>query len=218
MSRIEERRAAAAAKSDENPAYRERVRTIRQAAARVFHDRGYHATSIGDVADQAGMDRASLYYYVGSKEQLFHDVVTEAVTDNVDAAERIAAGDLPADEKLRRLIEEVMVSFHDSYPFMYVFLQEDVEKLDAPGSADDDWLDRVNDWTTRFFVAVRSIVEEGIGDGSLQTTLTPGAVANCIIGVLASSRRWYRPEGAMGATQMADGIARLVLRGVSTGD
>lgn len=214
MSRIEKRRAAAAASAEENPAYRARVRAIRRAAARVFHDRGYHATNLGDVAEEAGMDRASLYYYVGSKEQLFHDVVTEAVSSNVRAAEAIAASDLPVEEKIARLIEEVMISFHDSYPFMYVFLQEDVEKLDVPPNTEDDWLTRVNDWTTRFFVAVRSIIEDGVEDGSLHTPLTPGALANCIIGMLSSSRRWYRPDGEMDAAEIADGISRLVLNGV----
>ena len=75
MSEIAKRRAAAAASAENNPAYREKQEAIRRAAGKVFHQRGFHATKLNDVAESAGVDRASLYYYVGSKEQLFRDVV-----------------------------------------------------------------------------------------------------------------------------------------------
>jgi len=61
MSGIAGRRAAAAAAADSNPAYREKQELIRQAASRVFHQRGFHATKLHDVAAEAGVDRASLY-------------------------------------------------------------------------------------------------------------------------------------------------------------
>ena len=49
------------------------------------------------------MDRASLYYYVGGKEELFHEVVGGAVAANADAAEAIRQGPGTAPEKLRTL-------------------------------------------------------------------------------------------------------------------
>ena len=38
-------------------------------AARLFKEQGYQATKLADIAREAGMDRATVYYYVGSKEE-----------------------------------------------------------------------------------------------------------------------------------------------------
>jgi len=111
MSSIGSRRAAAAAAASDSPAYQERRDAIRAAAGRVFHRKGFAATKLNDVAEEAGMDRASLYYYVGSKEQLFREVVSDAASANIVEAERIAASEATARVKLARLIESLMTSF-----------------------------------------------------------------------------------------------------------
>src|SRR5687768_7581392 len=139
MSEIAKRRAAAAASAANNPVYREKQQAIREAAGRVFHQRGFHATTLNDVASEAGVDRASLYYYVGSKEQLFRDIVGEAVTANIAATELILQEDLTAAEKLSRIIRALMVSFETYYPYLYVFVQEDFAKLKDESAKDNEW-------------------------------------------------------------------------------
>lgn len=42
---------------------------ILKAAARIFAERGYYETSIGDIAREAGIGRASFYYYFDDKEK-----------------------------------------------------------------------------------------------------------------------------------------------------
>ena len=155
MSEIARRRAAAAASADTNPAYREKQDLIRKAAGRVFHQRGFHAATLNDVAAEAGVDRASLYYYVGSKEQLFRDVVSEAVTANVEAAEAIAAEAGSAADKLTRVIRGLMTSFEQNYPYMYVFVQEDFAKLGEGAGQDNEWVATVQGWNSRYFGIVR---------------------------------------------------------------
>jgi TetR/AcrR family transcriptional regulator, cholesterol catabolism regulator len=108
MSEIGRRRAARAAA--DSAGYTERVLAIREAAMRVFRAKGFRAASLNDVAEEMGMSRASLYYYIGSKEELFRDVVSEAVTSNIEAAEKVVAQDLSADRKLASLIELLMKS------------------------------------------------------------------------------------------------------------
>ncbi|GAA1517433.1 TetR/AcrR family transcriptional regulator [Nocardioides humi] len=215
MSQIARRRAAAAASAESNPAYAERVRLIRQAASKVFHEKGFHGTKLNDVAEEAGVDRASLYYYVGSKEQLFRDVVAEAVTGNIDKAETLVASDLPAPEKLSRLVKDLMDSFDRHYPFMYVFVQEDMTKLTADDNNEGDWLTAAREWNARYFKAVRQIILDGINDGSIKTALPAGVVANCVIGMINSSSRWYRPEGLMDAFEIGEGLSDILLSGLA---
>jgi AcrR family transcriptional regulator len=216
MSEIGRRREARAAA--DSPAYSERVLAIREAAVRVFRVRGFQLTTLNDIAEEAGMSRASLYYYVGSKEQLFRDVVSEAVAANIADAEEVVAQDLPADRKLARLIELLMESFERHYPYLYVFVQEDFSKLGGPAAgAHGSWEATIQDWNKRYLDLVKGVVADGIASGGLRTTLPPGVVANCLIGMTNSSQAWFRPHGLMDAADIGAGMARMILDGLRPG-
>ncbi len=213
MSDIGRRRAARAAA--DSAGYTERVLAIREAAVRVFRAKGFRVASLNDVAEEMGMSRASLYYYVSSKEELFRDVVSEAVVSNIEAAEKVVAQDLPADRKLASLIELLMRSFEQHYPYLYVFVQEDFSKLggDVEG-ASGLWETTVQDWNRRYFDLVKQVVADGVAGGELRTPLPAGVVANCVIGMTNSSHVWFRPNGLMDAAEVGAGMARMVLTGL----
>src|SRR6266568_4591096 len=52
--------------------YDERLEQLLSRAARVFADRGYHSTTMRDLAGATGMSLAGMYYYVWGKEELLH--------------------------------------------------------------------------------------------------------------------------------------------------
>jgi len=220
LSEIAKRRKAAAATAETNAAYAERVALIRQAASRVFHERGFHATKLNDVAEAAGLDRSSLYYYVGSKQQLFRDVVSEAVSANIASAESVLAEQITAVEKVERLITDLMRSFERHFPFMYVLVKEDVKKLGSEGNGsskgDAEWLSTLRDWNERYFAVVRQIIREGLADGSLKSALPAGVLANCLIGLVNSSGAWFAPGGPMDAEEVGAGMAQLFLSGLQS--
>ena len=216
MSSIGSRRAAAAATAADSPAYQERRDAIRAAAGRVFHRQGFAATKLTDVAEEAGMDRASLYYYVGSKEQLFREVVSDAASANIAEAERIAASEAPARMKLARLIESLMTSFERHFPYLYVLVQEDFQKLNhRPEQADNEWMVVLRDWNQRYVNAVKSVVAEGLRSGEFRSSLPPGIIANALIGMMDSSHMWFRPNGMMDASEIGAGMADMLLDGLA---
>jgi len=99
VSRIGERREHA--RAEPSAEYTHKRAAIIEAAARVFQRSGYERASMNDVATEAGADRVSVYYYFKGKHELFHAVIIDAVQHLVDAAEGIAAADVPAAEKVR---------------------------------------------------------------------------------------------------------------------
>jgi len=212
MSRMRTRRTAAAAA--DSPAYLDRQKSIRTAAGEVFREKGFHATKLQDVAERAGMDRASLYYYVGSKDDLFRDVVSKAVAANVSDAEELARLDLPASEKLSRLFRGLMASFERDYPFLYVFVQEDPEKLRSTLSDGEDPWAVTLDQSERYFSIVKQIVADGMESGEIQSVLPPSVVANSLIGMINSSHLWFEPNGLLGAEEIGTSMARMVLDGL----
>jgi AcrR family transcriptional regulator len=205
-SGIAKRRAAA--RKDASRHYQARRREILQAAATVFRTQGVASTSVDDIARAAGVDRSSVYYYVGGKDELFGEVVAGAVVNNVQLAESILSRDVPPEEKLHTLITDVMASYAEFYPEIYVFLREDPETLSAEVGLDIPELQR------RFDRALTSIIREGVDTGAFRSDIPPRLGAYGIIGMLNWTHRWFHPDGPLDASDVARAFATLAVEGM----
>lgn len=201
-----------AAQGDGREAYQERRREIIDAAAKVFKKNGFAGSSIGDVAAALGTDRANLYYYVGSKNELFDEVVTEAVEANVVRAETIRDSDASAPDKLRTLIESLMESYAAHYPFLYVYIQENLSQVAPKRSA---WASKMRSDNKRYEQAIVDIVQQGYAAGTLRDAGPAWLVAYGIIGMVAWSNRWFDPSRSkVAAEEIGRTFADLVLDGL----
>jgi TetR/AcrR family transcriptional regulator, cholesterol catabolism regulator len=208
-SGIGKRRAAAKAEASEQ--YLARRRELVKAAASVFKDKGLASASLDDVARAAGVDRASLYYYVGSKQELFDEVVLEALVANIEMAERIRDAEGDAQRKLEQLIEELLVSYGAYYPHLYVFLQEDATKLD--GGKRRDGVD-VLELYRRFERALMAIISAGVEEGMFRSDVPPRVAAYGILGMVNWTHRWFNPDGPVGAEEVGRAFAAIATEGL----
>jgi AcrR family transcriptional regulator len=209
-------RRRAAALAEGGTAYAERRAEIVATAAKIFREKGFRGTSLADVAEQLGTDRASLYYYIGSKEELFHEIVRDAAEANAQQAEAIRDGAGTAVDKLRRLITSLMASYAEHYPFLFVYIQEDLSKVADGRSA---WARQMAKINRRYDEAVIGIVESGFADGSIRPVGPARVIAYGIIGMVNWTHRWYR-EGASAmpsAAEVGQAFAEMVLGGLSPG-
>lgn len=204
-------RRRAAAKDDSNPAYLARRREIVAAAAHAFKDKGLDRTKLGDIAAASGADRASLYYYVGSKEELFHEVVREAVLANLARAQAIRDGEGSAPEKLRELIESLMRSYAERYPILYVYIQEN---LNVPGKY-APWAEDMRQVNRDYEGVVIALVEQGIREGTVRSSAPAWVIAYGIMGMLNWTNRWYNPEdSSVSIDEIAVAFADTILQGI----
>jgi len=214
QSGISRRRAAALAEG--GAAYAERRAEIIATAARIFREKGFRGASLADVAESLGTDRASLYYYIGSKEELFHEIVRDAAEANAQQAEAIRDGTGTAVDKLGHLITALMSSYSTHYPYLFVYIQEDLSKVGDGRSA---WARQMTVIKKRYDDAVIGIVESGFGDGSIRRAGSARVIAYGIIGMVNWTHRWYR-EGASGmasAEEIGRTFTEMVLNGLSSG-
>jgi AcrR family transcriptional regulator len=213
-SGIGRRRAAALA--DGSAGYTPRRREIKDAAARVFRAKGYRGTSLGDIAEALGTDRASLYYYVASKEALFEEVVHDAAEANVRRAEQIRELDDDAPHKLQMLMAAVMASYQEYYPYLFVYIQEELNRL---GDGKSEWSREMRKINRRFDEAVVGIVQAGMDDGTLRSVSPARVVAYGIIGMLNWTHRWYREVDGQLPDAEAIGLAfaDTLVNGLRTG-
>ena len=209
-SSIALRRRQALASGD--PEYQRRRNELFEVAGEVFRRKGYEGASISDFASAIGMDRASVYYYISGKEELFQRLVQNATADNVAMVEKVLASDLDPEEKLSTFIVELMKSYERHYPYMFLFIQEDMARISSKNSA---WAKEVRALSQRFDSAVLRIIEEAVLAGRIDPEVaSPKMISLAIIGMCNWSHRWFRPNGKKTAEQIGRSFSNILLRGV----
>jgi TetR/AcrR family transcriptional regulator, cholesterol catabolism regulator len=211
-SEIGRRRGRALKKGSDS--YQEKRNEIAAAAAQVFNKKGYSATSLADVAEALGMDRATLYYYVSNKQELFDEVVREASEKNIAAAEAARLSDDPPLEKLRVVVTELMASYAANYPLLYVYLRENLSHVEPDRT---EWSKYMRNLSHRFEDAVIAIVQEGIDSGSIRPLASARVLAFGVIGMVGWTNRWFVPErSSESADVIGTAFAEMVLKGLAS--
>jgi hypothetical protein len=109
-----------------------------------------------------------------------------------------------------------MTSFERHFPYLYVLVQEDFQKLNHHADqADSEWMSVLREWNDRYVNAVKSVVSQGLRSGELRSSLPPGIIANALIGMMDSSHMWFRPNGMMDAAEIGAGMADMLLDGLA---
>ena len=209
-SRIGLRRKAAQAEGGvEYTAKRQRL--IRTAAL-VFREKGYTSATLSDVAAEFGTDRASLYYYVGSKEELFQECIQGILDDNLARGVGIVAGDLGSRQKLEQLVEVVMASYAANYPLMYVYIQEDMSQVTSQTTA---WATRMVAQTKRMQQLFLDVLRDGVAEGSFREDLSVKVVGNSLFGMLNWTHRWFVPGKDLDVPELSRTVTSIFCDGFS---
>ncbi len=179
---------------------------ILQAAALIFQQKGYHATSMQDIADAVDLKKGSLYHHVDSKQDILFAILNEALELILERLQFVAEQDIPPEQKLRRAMKTYF-SFLAENPSLssvllleYRSLEEHYKELHIPRR---DQVDQI--W--------RELIREGTTRGDFHD-LDPGLVPKALLGVLNWTITWYREDGALSAEEIADQFTDLFLVGL----
>lgn len=209
-SNISQRRKTAL--SDGGAKYKAKRDELIRVAADLFKEKGYQTTTLNDIASHAGMDRASVYYYVGNKEEFFRDAVKGGVEQNAEKVEQVLARkDINTQEKLEQLVQLLMKSYSDSYPYMYLYIQEEMHKI---ADAKTPWAQEMLEKTKGFERAVLALIKEGMEEGSFRDDIAATLAANTIFGMLNWTYRWYTPNSKYSAEEVADAFNKIFFTGL----
>lgn len=143
-------------------AQEEKRRLLLDAAVRVFARKGYHASRVGDIAEEAGVAYGLLYHYFGSKEEVLRTVFREtwrALIETIESVEQ--AGDTPR-EQLRKVAEILLRSWRRDPDLVRVLVLEVARSQHLRGEMDE---------IVESFAAIQEIVERGQADGSIRSDL-----------------------------------------------
>lgn len=179
-----------------------------RAAGRLFADRGYHGTSMRDLGKELGLLGSSLYSHVSSKQDLLVEVVEEGARLFEESAEKAVATEGIASDRLVALIAGHVDVVVDNIEVARTFLNE-ARMLDASHRA------RIVDARDHYEEVFRSVIREGIEDGSFLGDSDPKTSSIFILSILNALERWYRPDGALDRAALVAELSRFARAGLS---
>lgn len=182
----------------------ERRSEVTREAARLFAERGYHGTSIGDLAQALGVQKGSLYAHISSKQDLLYETMrdgAEAFHAALDAVPERA----PAAEKIRLAMRAHLRVVAEQLDVATVFVRE---WRYLEGGRHDEIVAARRRYEERF----RAFFREGRELGELRTDLDDAAAALLVLSALNWAYTWLAP--GRDTDELADGFYDLLLDGV----
>jgi len=179
---------------------------ILAAAARLFRERGYHATSMQDLAEAVGMQRGSFYYYIRTKEDLLFRLMQEAMEAFIVAVKPVVQTASAPREKLRRAVATHLRVLAERTDAVAVLLHE----LKALAPERQREIVALRD---EYEGLIRQILAEGAAAGVFQLP-SPKLAGFAVLAVMNWPYQWYRPTGDQGPEELAETFAHILLRGL----
>jgi AcrR family transcriptional regulator len=211
VSNITRRRESA--QSEGSVDYTAKRQELVRIATRLFKEQGYQTTRLVDIAREAGLDRATIYYYVGSKEELFREAVEGVLDANMVEAERLLTDtSLTWRDRLHIIYVRLMVSYEENYPATFVYIKEQMHEV---GAEESIWAQEIMKKTRAFDKLLLRFIQEAIASGELRGDIPARLVENALFGMLNWTHRWFTPGGPKTGLEVAEAFWSIFIDGMN---
>ena len=181
-----------------------RKRELARQAARLFAERGYHGTSIGDLAEAMGVQKGSLYAHITSKHDLLYETMREGADAFHGAMDAIDER-LPATEKIRLALRGHLRVVAEQLDVATVFVRE---WSYLEGERRDEILAERRRYEERF----RALFREGREHGELRTDLDEASAALLALSAVNWAYTWLAP--GRDTDELADRFTAILVDGI----
>jgi AcrR family transcriptional regulator len=193
-----------------SPKWPERRQAIIDTSARLFAERGYHATGITELCEANELGKGALYHYIGSKEELLAAIHDRVMDEVMAGADRVAeAGGSPS-ARLAMLGDELLDVIHRYPDHVWVFLHE------FPALTGE----RAEQFRTRragYEQRVEAVLRDGVETGEFRD-LDPWLTARAWLGMHNYTYLWLKSGGRLTARDVAKPFAEIFMRGIENPD
>lgn len=177
---------------------------ILEQAAIVFAEQGYRNATTEDIAKRVNLKKSSLYHYFKNKENILFQALATSLRRSLEPLQALAESEGDSRERLRKAVA-LQVHTMMSSPYVgSLFLNE-------RSSLHPRHLKQCLELRKSHEDALRSIVDQGIADGSFAGPLDSNIVVRLIFGALNGLPWWWKPTGKYALDQIADMYANLLV-------
>lgn len=185
-----------------------RKKQIEHTATALFKTKGFSATSMRDLANALGIEAASIYSHIRSKEEILQRVCFRMAEEFFEAIEAVEATGTTATVKLRNAITAHVQVLTKNTEASAVFLHE-WRHLSEPFLG--EFLALRNKYEAHF----RQIIKSGVESGEFSLPDEKFA-ALTVLSALNWIHTWYKPEGKMKPAEIANNLSTMLLNGLRT--
>jgi AcrR family transcriptional regulator len=177
------------------------------AATRVFSERGYHAASMAEIADEVGIRKPSLYHHVRRKEDLLFAIHEQLIDELTAETERAIAAAGDPGEKVAASLRVALSFVSRNKDAVTVFLQE---RRELRGRRWRDLVARRDAYEH----LIRDAIAEGTASGHF-VDADPAIASKAVLAMANWGYTWFDPDGPLSADEVADVFAGIALRGLA---
>lgn len=203
-------KSAAPASPFRNAAQREQERASKReavllAAVRMFNQRGFHATSLDDVAASIGISKPLIYHYLGAKDQVLFKCMRIGLEQLREAAEEVARQPGTGMDRLKRFLRRYAECIMEDFSRCVIRTGDEALAPESrpPFRALKAEIDQ----------AMRKLIADAAADGSAKITDVK-LTAFTFAGALSWTARWHDPSGSLPPADIAEQMVEILTRGI----
>ena len=172
-------------------------------AAELFFERGYSGTTVDAIAEQIGVTKPFIYYYIAKKADILAEICDQTIKLPLIEMDRaLAEGGMPRDILFRFVLSFARVQI-ENQKFVSVFFREELQLEPAMRA-------RMNAKRRQFDNKLSQLLEDGIMKGDFAIS-DPRLSALALGGMVCWAFTWYRPSGRLSLDQICQYIAEAAL-------
>ncbi len=180
--------------------------TIIEVAAKLFHKKGFSATSMRDLAEHVGVEAASLYNHIQSKSEILQEIcfnVANVFTVNI---EEVDSSGSPAINKVEALLRFHIKQMINHYENVYI---SDREWKHLPDPYLSNYRNQRRIYRRRFAM----IIEEGIQRNAIKKMDAPTAVL-IMLHAISGIESWQRSKKKLSAELLEENMVMILIEGL----
>jgi AcrR family transcriptional regulator len=191
-----------------------RGEAVRQAellaiAADLFADRGYVATTVRDIADEAGILSGSLYHHFDSKESMIDEILSTFIDQTLASYESVIAEGKGPKETFEGLVRTSLESMVDSRAAILIYQNE------ARFLAAEPRFSYLPAAHRKFEKIWTDVLKKGVKSGEFRDSIDPKLVYRLVRDTVWTAPRWYRPGGSLKPERIIDQYLAVLVDGVA---
>lgn len=183
-----------------------RKEVILKAAATLFHEKGYKAASMRDLAELVGVEAASLYNHIRSKTELLHDICFNVANVFWEHLSKVELSDAKPIEKL-----ETLLRFH---------IRQMIENFEEVYISDREWryltdpyLSNYQNQRRNYRKRFTTIIEQGIEEGEINKIDASTSVL-IVLHAVSGIESWHRSKIKVSGEELEENMITILIDGL----
>lgn len=193
-----------ATNKDKKPSPRKEV--ILEKAAHLFRKQGFNATSMRDLAENVGVEAASLYNHIRSKAELLQEICFKIANKFTSYMDEVSASDMSAIGKIEAILRFHIRQMIDNYEEVYVSDREWKHLTDP-------YLSNFRNQRRTHRQRIASIIGEGIQKGEIKNIDAPTAVL-IMLHAVSGIESWHRSRQKISGELLEENIVQILVGGL----